>query len=194
MGFFKENLRNESSHGKNFIEFRLNAQKTASSFSPQHTLRQMLDELRGQHAGYVSIVQGLLFRFFYYLTEEHNYVTTFFHLDFSQSDYIFDQICSYISQTNGQILRKDLELVLHYNADYLNKIVKKHSGMTLTEYIQSYRIKQAAKLICTTSDPIAKISHSLGFENKAYFYRLFEKYFHMSPLSYRKSRTTQTEE
>lgn len=27
--------------------------------------------------------------------------------------------------------------------------------MTLTEYIQSYRIKQAAKLICTTSDPIA---------------------------------------
>lgn len=186
--FFQENLENSSAHGKNYLELRKDNNIQHNRYSPRETLQQMLKELREQYAGCMSIVQGLLFRFFYCLTADFGYTPYFAHLDFSQSDYIFEQINAYLIQVNGQINRKDLEMLLHYNADYINKIVKRHCGMTLTEYGQSYRMKQAAKLICTTTMSISKISQELGFESKAYFYRLFEKYYHMSPVSYRKYR------
>lgn len=186
--FFRENLENSSAYGKNFLELRKDNCPLMNPYSPRETLLQMLKELKGQYAGCISIVQGLLFRFFYSLTDKYGYTPSFAHLDFTLSDYIFEQINDYLARVNGQINRKELELLLHYNADYLNKIVKRHCGMTLTEYGQSYRMKQAAKLICTTTMSISKISQELGFENKAYFYRLFEKYYHMSPVSYRKYR------
>lgn len=186
--FFRENLENGTAHGKNFLEIRKDSCTQMKPYSPRETLRQMIKELEAQYAGCIRIVQGLLFRFFYCLTEEFGYFPSFAHLDFSLSDYIFEQINDYLILVNGQVNRKELELMLHYSADYLNKIIKRHCGMTLTEYGQSYRMKQAAKLICTTAMPISKISQELGFESKAYFYRLFEKYYHMSPASYRKYR------
>lgn len=187
--FFKENLSGGTSHGKNFLEMHNNNFIQMNPYTPRETLQKIIQELEEQFTGCVDIVHGLLFRFFYCLTDEFGYFPSFIHLDFSLSDYIFEQINDYLVQVNGQINRKELELILHYSADYLNKIVKQHCGMTLTEYGQSYRMKQAAKLISTTDMPISKISQELNFENKAYFYRLFEKYYHMSPVSYRKYRS-----
>ena len=68
----------------------------------------------------------------------------------------------YLLRTNSVLNRRELEQQFHYSADYLNKIVKQRSGMTLVEYSQAYRMKQAARLICTTTESIEKISQEFG--------------------------------
>lgn len=188
LSFFQENLSPDTMVSKNFLELRRDARHHLKPYAPRETLQQMMKELKEQYPGCVSIVQGLLFRFFYCLTEEHDYDAHFVHMDFSMSDYVFEQIHAYLVSTNGQVNRKELEQKFHYSANHLNKIVKQHSGMTLVEYGQAYRMKQAARLICTTETSIEKISQELGFENRGYFYRLFEKTYHMSPVAYRKYR------
>lgn len=148
----------------------------------------MIGELKEQYPGCANIAHGLLLRFFYSMTKEHGYEAYFSQMDYSSPDYIFVQVHEYLLRTNGVLNRRELEQEFHYSADYLNKVVKQRSGMTLVEYSQAYRMKQAARLICTTTESIEKISQELGFESKSYFYRLFKKTYHMSPAAYRKYR------
>ena len=69
---------------------------------------------------------------------------------------------------------------------FFNKF-KSLMGMTPNAYIQSCRLKYAAKLLKTEPHlTIAEIADKCGFETPIYFSRCFKKQFGVPPLQYRK--------
>lgn len=66
------------------------------------------------------------------------------------------------------------------------KFVKKHTGQTFTEYINSLRLKKAALLLTSTSDPACDIAYGCGFTSIPYFHRLFSRHYGLTPCAYRK--------
>jgi len=50
------------------------------------------------------------------------------------------------------------------------------------------RISDAARKLSSTSMPIKDIASECGFADLGHFYRVFEKHFKSTPLSYRKRR------
>ena len=81
---------------------------------------------------------------------------------------------------------KLLSELLNINASYLSALFKKETGVTLTEYINQKRMKQAARLLTTTRLQIQTISQYCGISDVNYFSKLFKKYAGKTPNEFRK--------
>ena len=68
---------------------------------------------------------------------------------------------------------------------YLNEVVKKTTGMTPSGWINVAIWLEAKRMIRTTTLTVKEIAHNLGFEDHAYFSRLFKKNTNMTPLEFR---------
>ncbi len=71
------------------------------------------------------------------------------------------------------------------SAGYLSTVFKKETGMTVTEYINSKRVKHAMHLLVTTKLQIQTIALHCGIMDVQYFSKVFKKYTGKTPREYR---------
>jgi two-component system response regulator YesN len=77
---------------------------------------------------------------------------------------------------------------LHYTAGYLTKIFYQHCSCTPSKYLITLRINKAKGLLSHCPDlSVKQISCAVGYEDQAYFSRIFKKYTGRSPADYRSS-------
>lgn len=74
---------------------------------------------------------------------------------------------------------------LHISPGYLNEIVKEAYKKTSTELIQERLLLESRRLLFFTNKSVNEIAYALGFEDPAYFSRLFKKVQKSSPVEYR---------
>lgn len=74
---------------------------------------------------------------------------------------------------------------LGYHPYYLGSVFKKSMGQTLSEYINSVRIKNAEELLLHTDEPIGIIAERCGFESADRFSFIFKKQNKMPPSKWR---------
>ena len=86
------------------------------------------------------------------------------------------------------ITLKHLAAIFNYNEKYIGRLFKKHTGMSVKEYINAKRLERAETLLRETALSVTDISLKTGFNNVTYFNRLFKKHFAVSPSEYRKTR------
>jgi AraC-like DNA-binding protein len=70
---------------------------------------------------------------------------------------------------------------------YLCRYFKKHTGLSVMDYVNRMRIVNAEKLIVQNSHTITDISLMVGFNNITNFDRTFKRYTGISPREYRKN-------
>ena len=75
------------------------------------------------------------------------------------------------------------QLSIHVN--YLNKVLKKQTGMNTTSIINNRVIIEAKILLKQTNWNISEIAYCLGFEEVAHFSNFFRKHTDVSPLLFR---------
>ncbi|MBQ7566553.1 MAG: helix-turn-helix transcriptional regulator [Oscillospiraceae bacterium] len=63
--------------------------------------------------------------------------------------------------------------------------VRDRTSMNLGDYLVSVRMKEAAKLLCTTQRSVDEIAVACGYPAQSTFYRVFRKYYGESPNRYR---------
>lgn len=103
----------------------------------------------------------------------------------SESQRLMIVVLSYIEEhyRNGEL--SELANQLHYNLYWLSKEIKKQTGKTYTELLQTKRLNQAAYLLTNTSMSVLDIAMAVGYDNVSYFHRIFQNKFHMTPKKYR---------
>jgi AraC-like DNA-binding protein len=74
---------------------------------------------------------------------------------------------------------------LHCHPDYLGRIFRKTFNCTITEAIHRRRLQQARKFLLETVDTVDSIAQQCGFEETAYFRRLFKRHEAISPRAFR---------
>lgn len=84
---------------------------------------------------------------------------------------------------------EDTASYMNMNKSALCKFVKKHTGQTFTEYINTLRLEKAALLLTSTTDSACDIAYDCGFSSIPYFHRLFSVHYGMSPCAYRKKNS-----
>ena len=103
-----------------------------------------------------------------------------------QNEYISFTI-KYIQQNyTSKIQIKDISDKLGISSRYLSKIFLDHMGMTLLNYINTYRMNQAIRLIADTDMTMTEIADHIGMNDSQHFSKLFKKEFSLSPTEYRK--------
>lgn len=86
-----------------------------------------------------------------------------------------------------ELSRDELAQQVFMSPDYLTKLFKRETGMSLSDYIIHKRISLAKQLLETTDLSIVEISQRTGFSYSSYFVRIFKKKTSMTPQQYRES-------
>ena len=76
---------------------------------------------------------------------------------------------------------------VHLNQDYLTRIFRRETGVSVKSYIVNLRMEKARELLETSRLPIADVAYRVGYYNYTSFNRIFKKTFGVSPQSYRKA-------
>lgn len=74
---------------------------------------------------------------------------------------------------------------LNLSASYFGDLIKKETGITAQEYIQSKVIDMAKEKIFDQSKSVSQIAYELGFKYPQHFTRLFKQRVGQSPNEYR---------
>ena len=75
---------------------------------------------------------------------------------------------------------------MNLNETYLQKLFKKNMGITLLEYVTTYRIGHAIALMRSTNMKFLDIATEVGFNNRQTFYNAFKEFTGYSPKVFRK--------
>jgi transcriptional regulator GlxA family with amidase domain len=68
----------------------------------------------------------------------------------------------------------------------LQRRFKLATGMTPLEYVHTLRLEEAKHLLETTSQPVEAVAGEVGYEDAAFFARLFRRKVNLSPAQYRR--------
>lgn len=111
----------------------------------------------------------------------------------SENQTVTRKVMQYIDQNiDTELNCIDIADYAFISHDYLTKLFKKETGLSLSQYIIKVRIEKSRKLLETTNLSIREIASSIGCDNVSYFSKFFRKHLKISPVEYRASHSTQT--
>lgn len=87
-----------------------------------------------------------------------------------------------------QLSASTIANTLHYTVSYLCATFKRERGETIHNYINKVRLDNACRMLEQTKARISSIAEQTGYENEAYFSRVFKREIGLSPLAYRKKQ------
>lgn len=98
-----------------------------------------------------------------------------------------NRVLSYIEKNFANIKSID-EIALHVylNKNYLCRMFKKETNMTIMDYLYNYRIKQACEMLNNTDSSVAEIGALCGFESTSHFIKMFKSMLDCTPGKFRK--------
>jgi AraC-like DNA-binding protein len=76
---------------------------------------------------------------------------------------------------------------LNLNPNYLNGLVKKHTGQPISTLIKNRLIEESKALLVQTDWTLQEISRIIGFADQPNFSQFFKKYVGMTPTEFRRS-------
>jgi AraC-like DNA-binding protein len=100
---------------------------------------------------------------------------------------ILEFISSHYTQ---QISLDDIGEATNLSRFYVARIVKQHTGKTVTQHLRTMRIERASHLLEHGSMSCSELTYELGFADQSYFTRQFREMMGTTPLQYRKTRQT----
>ncbi|MBQ6885782.1 MAG: helix-turn-helix transcriptional regulator [Clostridia bacterium] len=128
-------------------------------------------------SGYLEVLFTLLIRFH----------TTSKNGEVKASNVDFKSIIAYIEKNLKTVTPSAVASYSGYNFPYFSKLFKKHTGRNLSEYINLLKLDVASKMLSESNKRIEAIGYEVGFNNKSYFYRVFKRYYGVTPEEYRRS-------
>lgn len=112
--------------------------------------------------------------------EEYN-----FSKSFTAQDY--KQVLDYIAVNYGKnILLEDMAAETNLSTSHFSRLFKRTIGQSPYQFLVSYRIEQAKKMLDNPHKLIADIAMGCGFSDQAHFSRVFKKIEGMTPKQYRR--------
>lgn len=101
-------------------------------------------------------------------------------------DDLYAQMVRYVELNyRKNITLQDIATELHANQSYLSRLYKSCSGVNLFDDIQHRRIEKAKECLAASNWKVQAVAEYVGFEDSAYFSRVFKKETGMSPKEYR---------
>lgn len=101
---------------------------------------------------------------------------------------IAKQVEEYISRhlSDSELQVADIADALFLNKDYLNRVFKKESGMSISQYLIQERMKLAGLLLENPKNDVNRAAERAGYNNYPYFASSFKRYYGCTPSQYRK--------
>lgn len=94
-------------------------------------------------------------------------------------------IIKYIENNYKYCTLESVSDFFHLNPNYITSLLKKHTGYTYKQLVQTQKLKYAAKLLKNTELSVTEIANEAGYENISFFYKKFVERYNVKPKDYR---------
>lgn len=109
----------------------------------------------------------------------------------SQED-VVSQVKDYIeNHLNEELSRSRLAKIVFLSEDYVSKLFKTTTGMSIPGYIAARRIEKAKEYLSHSNLPVSRIALEVGYSNFSYFSKTFRDLTGMTPNEYRNQTVKQ---
>lgn len=99
---------------------------------------------------------------------------------------MIESLGEYIREnSHDDISNTELGAIFGYHPFYISRMLKERRGVTMRQYIISYRMKSAESMLRLTSKSVAEIAEENGFSDASYFTKSFKQSFGVTPKEYR---------
>lgn len=114
-------------------------------------------------------------------------------IDDDKIDLLYAKLCSLMNNdrlfTEPQLTREKMAERLGTNRTYLTRVIKEKCNMTYLQFINSYRINEAIKILSDKEKvnyPLKQIWSDLGFSSPSTFFKIFQQTVGITPATFRK--------
>jgi len=90
------------------------------------------------------------------------------------------------SHYSTAVTLEDLAQVAGMNPKYFCRVFRSLIHHSPVDYLNFYRIEQAANLLDSTDLPVTEVGNRCGFWESSYFTKVFKKYKGTTPAAYRR--------
>jgi len=162
--------------------------RTNSEDILQKIILEMLDECAKPKKYSNRYLNSLLELFIVQLLRLHE-----FHFTIGEStDNVENEsilaIMRYIQSNFRTVTLPNAAKFFNYSEAHLSRLIKKFTGKTFTNIIQTIKIQYSAKLLLEGKMSIAEIIDEVGYTDSSHFYRIFKRYYDMTPAQYQQEQ------
>lgn len=120
--------------------------------------------------------------------DTNKYQSALLPADFSKD--IFNKLNQHVIKNevykNSAIKLSDLANDLSISPHQLSQIINQNAGQNFSEYVNSYRIEEAIRLI-SKIDRVNLVSYEVGFNNRTTFNKVFKRKTGLTPTEFKKN-------
>jgi AraC family L-rhamnose operon regulatory protein RhaS len=163
---------------------KLNLRGKASE-KTQSILEELHWEISRQGPGFQALIQLRMTELFILLSRIYNERKNNSGSR-SPSELIVHRICGYVERHyNRKITLSSLSELFHIGVRQLNRQFNRHTGSSVIEYVHKIRLEKAKRLLAETDEIITVVAEKVGYEDTAFFSKLFTREVGCSPGKYR---------
>jgi len=120
----------------------------------------------------------------------YNYLEELVNFQKDRSDAATGDVLESIKQYINNNYKKDISLEMmaenfHFNPSYISLLFKTYFRTGFKEYLIDVRINEAKRLLSETNMKVYEVAQNIGYNDVAYFDKLFKKEVGISPNKYR---------
>ena len=185
--FFVDSLFQKKQE-KNYLVF---SQQYLNQQVIQEYLERILTEYFHAELYQQSVVESLLSCLFVELTRGYQKQLE----DSSRKEFLkanLSNIIAYLAENYKTVTVQSVSKHFNYHPKYLSSLLKKYTGKGFSDIVQGFKLSHACQLLKQTDLSIADIVEEVGYSNRSYFYRVFQKQYQMTPSEYRQRIHTST--
>lgn len=182
-------------------DYKLTKEKISSHFKSVNELRDFSEKFAAMALNHIDLTffekeHYNLYSYINCKTQQEfiNYILETSELiqkykkDKTQID-LFNKVIKYIKDNYmNPITLEEISSYVGFSTWFFCKFFKKYTGKNFTDYLNSFRIKEALKILDKEPDiKINILSYRVGFPTSSNFYKNFKAYTQMTPSEYLKS-------
>jgi len=164
--------------------------RTDSEEILQKIIMEMLDECARPKKYSVRYLNALLELFIIQLLRLHEFHFTIGKSTENVENESILAIMRYIQSNFRTVTLPDAAKFFNYSEAHLSRLIKKFTGKNFTGIIQTIKIQYSARLLAEGKMSIAEIIDEVGYTDSSHFYRVFKRYYNMTPARYQQEQNT----
>jgi AraC-like DNA-binding protein len=148
-------------------------------------------EFEEMRTGYPTLIRMQLVQLLIQLSRiygEQKVTSKHFTLRSQERKVLVQRICGYLERHYDQkVSLAILSDLFNISSRHLNRVFKEETGKTVIEAVHQIRIERAKSLLLESNEKVISIAMEVGYDDPAFFTRLFNRQVGCSPGKFRDS-------
>ena len=96
------------------------------------------------------------------------------------------RIIDYIQENYAcDLSNEEIGKHFNYHPNYINRVIQKHTGLSLHQYVLSCRVSKALEMLQTSGLSVTEVAERVGFSSIKHFSQTFKSIYGYSPIHFK---------